>query len=249
MRTTPLAGALGLALVAPLALGPLTLVAATAPGARSGPQAQAQPVLLYWSASLIPDSDAAPTEFLVRIMKHMRTAHPDASLRVLTDAFGANKTIHWFAEQESLSARMQLEQELDADREWLALIEEAGEIFETDTLHNLFPLGGAAVTDWSKPVRQLWITRSPPDRVHAARRHARQVVEYLEANYDAVDARAYAPDMVEPGTIYWMVDYESTDTWEALRTELLVDDAYAELFEGVEGMFLEGSKNELLKNF
>jgi hypothetical protein len=241
MRTTYLAGALGLALATPFAL-----TRAPGPQATEGP-----PVLFYWSASIDPDSDAAPTEFLVRLMKHMRTRNPETNLRVLTDAFRLNQTIHWYTEYESLSARGQVEQELDADREWQALTAEAGTVFdvETDIFLELFPLGGAGSVDWSKPVRQLRITRSPTDRTHAARRHAKRVAEYLEANYEAVDARAYAVDLEEPGTIHWMVDYESVDTWEVVRKELLADDAYAELLREGEGLFLEESTSELLRNF
>jgi hypothetical protein len=243
MRTTHLAGALGLALAAPLAL---TATSSNAPL----PAAQ-QPVLFYWSATIDPDSDAAPTEFLVRMIEHMRTTHPETNLRVLTDAFGANQTIHWYTEYESLSAREQVEQELDADREWQALIEEAGSVFDldSDVFLQLFPLGGAGGTDWSKPVRQLWITHSPPDRAHLARRHARRVVEYLEANYEAVDARAYSPDLEAPGTIHWMVDYESADTWEVVRGELLGDESYTDLLREAEGLYLEEWSSELLRDF
>ena len=184
-------------------------------------------------------------------MTQVKENHPDARLRILTNSFTKNDTVHWFMEHEGLTARMQFERELETDRGWDAIMEEAAQNFdlENDFIVSLFPLGGAGLDDRSKPVRQLRVTHSSPERTLAAQRFARRVVEYLEATYEAVDARAYSADFSSPGTIYWMVDYENPSTWESIRGALLEDDAYSELLEGGEGLFLEESTVQMMRDF
>jgi hypothetical protein len=246
MRATPLTLALGLTVV-----GPLALAAALGPSSAPPPAAEQPPMLAYWRAETREDGGRMASSLIARMTAYVRMNFPERPLHVLTNSLQGNDTVHWFMEFDDLPSRRQWERERDDDEVWQDITSAMPEAFrvEEDALVYLFHIAGPTDLDPNKTVRRITVTSSPQFRVPEARRFAARVVEYLEANYEGVDARAYSSDVHDPHAIYWTVDFENTATWDSIRRAMLADDGYVELLRGAEGLFDDDVRNELVLNY
>ena len=169
----------------------------------------------------------------------------------MVDTFRNNDTAHWFQEHPSLAARRSWENQMEDDEAWRGLTDSLAENFKMDEAQRtyLFHVAGPRTYDASKTIRRLRVTRAAPFKVPAARRFAARVVEYLEEQYEGLDARAYSADVHDPQAVYWMIDFDSTTVWESVRRYLLEDDDYIELMAEGDALFLESGTSELLVNY
>jgi hypothetical protein len=200
------------------------------------------PMLFFWHGQVAEGQSRGEVhDLLARTKEYARAHYPDSPVRIQLHSLGSGDEVWWFREHDSLAQRQQVEREMPRDELWRALENEWGVRFddESATIAYLFPIGGAPRSDETKPVRWLRVTRSPALKLAPARQLAKRVVEHLEENYPGLDARAYAPDLHDPAQIYWMFDYESIDSWESIRRQVLEDAEYARLFEEADELFLE----------
>jgi hypothetical protein len=246
MRKITVVGALALSAVVPLALAASNTSAAT-------PVAEDQPMLFFWKGPVREGEDGGDvSNLLERYLNYAGAHYPDSPARVFSSRSRSSSFLYWFREHDDLASRQQLERTLAADEGWQALEEEWGEHFaveEEESNVYLFPIGGAGRDDGSKFYRWLRVTRSPAMQVPLARAFAKKVVEHLEANYPGLEARAYSAEKSDPAAIYWMIDYESSSTWESIRARLLEDRTYVEMFREAEDLFLEEATSDFLVHF
>jgi len=246
MKTIHVTGALALFVVGPLAL------ATSMHRPTSGRAAEPMPMLFFWHGRVAEGQSKGEIYGLLdRTKAYARTHYPESPVRIQLLSLGSSDALWWFREHDSVAARKQVEREVSGDKGWVALEDEWTVRFDQGSamIYYLFPIGGAVRDDGSKPFRWLRVTHSPAIQLAPARQLARNVVEYLEANYPGVDARAYSADIDDPTAIYWMVDYESVSTWESIRRRMLEDEEYTRLFEGADDLFHDDAAIEFLKDF
>jgi hypothetical protein len=246
MRKILITGALALSAVVPLALAASNTSAAT-------PVAEDQSIIFLWKGPVRDGREGSDvSNILARYLAYTEVHYPDSPVRVFSSRSRSSSFLYWFREHDDLASRQQLERTLGADEGWQALEREWGEHFgveEEESIVYLFPIGGAARDDGSKFYRWLRVTRSPAMQVPLARAFAKKVVEHLEANYPGLEAPAYSADKSDPAAIYWMIDYESSSTWESIRARLLEDRTYVEMFREAEDLFFEEATSDFLVHF
>jgi tetratricopeptide (TPR) repeat protein len=211
------------------------------------------PLFLYRTQ---PHDEARSAEawgLLRRMSTYLQVNYPQGGRpRVYLEAFGGETTAHWFRPYEDLAERLRFEVRGGRDSGWRALRDESEALFEgwPGSDRYVLPIGGARLEGGLRPFRELRVAQAVPSKVAAARRHARDVVEYLELHYPAIDAAAYSADLHEPQAIYWLIDYYDLSSWEAVRAELLDDDAYLALEREGEDLFLaEGAIDKMLVDY
>ena len=220
----------------------LTLAALAAlPAPEPTPQAaELQPVLYYWEGSPLEGVEGDAWALVTQMENHFRANYFESSpVRVFTEAFEPERTAHWFVPHESVAQIATVRPLLEEDEGWGALVQRQAQLFDVGTSTLLFHLGGLPPKKAPKAFRWLQVTHSPLTKMPLAERHARRVVEHLEAGYSEIDAHAYTSDLADRTAIYWMVDFDSVVEWSAFRLELQRDDEYIELFEAADGLFIE----------
>jgi hypothetical protein len=229
-----------------LALAPATGSPGPAPTPQGGTP---PPVLFYWSCPVVEAVESEAWSLVIQMENHMAMNHlDDYAARVFTEGFGETRTVHWFAPFESLAERIRVEEVVSADEGWQALLDRREGLFDLERLQlrHLVHLGGLAPKKTPKPWRWMQTTHSLPSKRVRAERFARDVADYLEATYDEIDAHVYTADFQEPSAIYWMIDFDSPVEWTAFRARLQGDDAYLDLFDRAEGLFLEDRTTEMI---
>jgi len=244
MRTIHTTLALGL-----LATAPLTLGAALEPAPE--PAVETPPMLYYWRVSLRPENADAASSILRRMLAYERADPESPEPRAMTNSLHQNNTAHWFMSYSDLDMHRHWERIRDEDEGWNGIVSGLNEAFqlESDLEALLFHVAGPIEEDRSKTLRHIRVTHSREFLAPTARSFAARVVEYLETNYEGLDARAYSSDLDDPGAIFWLFDYESPSTWEAIRHQMLADQEYAGLMRSGVDLFLDQVRNDVVLNY
>ena len=207
------------------------------------------PVLFYWINPTLEEAQDTAWPLVRQMENHMRVNHfEDYPARVFTEAWGAERTVHWFVPFADLADRFRVEPIVHGDEGWKALLARQEGAFDLEQARSyyLVHLGGLAPKKSPRQRRWLRITYSAPTKMPLAERFVRDVMNHLEASYDGIDAHAYTADFQDPSAIFWMIDYDTPESWTAFRAKLQADDAYVEMFERAEGLFLEDRTSEVM---
>jgi hypothetical protein len=234
MRTAQVASGAVAALLAPLVLASFV-----ASGSLQEPEPR--PVLFYREIPVVEGHWEDALELWSRHGAHFGANYHD-------DQFGASTegVLRAFVVYPSYQESLETAAELAVDEGWQALQELGRDtLLEERSLH-LFPLGGADFDGFFEDsLAVLRVTRSPFSKVPEARNFARRVADHLEATYPGMDASTYSADLDDPTAIYWIFDHRDLAAWEHVRTLLVDDEIYLDLYREAEGLFLDDETTEV----
>jgi len=207
------------------------------------------PVVYYWFNPVLEGAEDTAWPLVIQMENHMGMNHlDDYAARVFTEGFEEEQNVHWFVPFESLGEWHRASQVINKDEGWQALLDRQAGVFDLERSRELLlvHLGGLPPKKTPKPWRWLQTTHSLPSKRPQAERFARDVANYLEATYEGIDAHVYTADFDDPSAIFWMIDFDIPVKWTTFRAKLQGDDAYLELFERAEGLFLEDRTTEVI---
>ena len=75
--------------------------------------------------------------------------------------------------------------------------------------------------------------------------HAKNVVDYINRTFPAMHLEVYAAESGQHGTIYWLGESESLAALEQEDAAIAADPGWAALWQGAEGLYLDGSLHNL----